>query len=101
MTDKWQQEHDSLNWPSPYQVPLGSLQSDLLMTANSDFGKDIADVYRGIKEDFSKKESVGDQNKQIDRSVREQVNSDIDSLIEKHENRKPFPIINIDKDNEI
>ncbi len=68
------------------------------MTAKSDFGKDIADVYRDIKDDFSKKESVKGKNEQIDRSIREQINSDFDTLIEKHESRKPFPIINIDKD---
>jgi hypothetical protein len=64
------------------------------MTAKSDFGRDVADVYRDIKEDFAKKEHVrrnGAENTPIDRSVREAVNADIDGLIEKHEARKPFP----------
>ena len=47
----------------------------------SDFGKKVADVYRQVKHDFNGKLSM-------DREVKEQVNSDLDHLIEKHENSK-------------
>jgi hypothetical protein len=69
----------------------------VIMAAASDYGKEVADIFRGIKQDFEKKpiadrsEGKTPQAGTVDPSVREQVISDIDHLIEKHEDRKPFP----------
>ena len=49
----------------------------------SDFGKKVADEFRGIKKDFSFKSEHPDNA--IDGAVKEQVNADLDRLIEKHE----------------
>ena len=50
------------------------------------FDRAVADAFRDIKEGF--------QGKDIDRSVKEEVNKDIDRIIDHHENRKPWPITN-------
>lgn len=61
----------------------------------SDFGKEVGQVYRGIKKTVEEMPVVGGPPgastgagataQPIDRSVREQVISDIDRLIERHE----------------
>lgn len=59
----------------------------------SDFGKDVGKVFRGIKETFERHpvkdvsqpsaNSTGPEP--VDRSVKEQILSDLDKLIERHE----------------
>ena len=46
----------------------------------SDFSKKVSDLYRQVKHDVN--------GKAMDREIKEQVNSDLDGLIEKHENPK-------------
>jgi hypothetical protein len=58
----------------------------------SDFGKAVADELRGLKEGIAGRPSSDPAEKgYIDRSVRETINHDLDTLIEKHDKQKPFP----------
>jgi hypothetical protein len=49
----------------------------------SDFGKKMAETYRGIKDTFEKAQSA----QSSDKSIREEVAADLDRLIEKNEKR--------------
>jgi hypothetical protein len=64
------------------------------MAAKSDFGRAVANEFRVLKETVNSKpvntSETGAPNG-MDRSVKEQVISDIDRVIEYHEQRKPFP----------
>lgn len=59
----------------------------------SDFGKDVGKVFRGIKDTFEKHpvkdgsapSATSQGPEPVDRSVKEQVLSDLDKLIERHE----------------
>ncbi len=57
------------------------------------FGKEMADIYKDIKEGISKR-SIRDTSKtehpvdHMDSNVKEQVISDLDGLIKKNEERK-------------
>jgi hypothetical protein len=53
-----------------------------------DFGKEVGQVFRGIREGVEKapvRDNNAKQAGSMDRSVKEQVLSDIDGLIKKHE----------------
>jgi hypothetical protein len=60
-----------------------------VVVEKSDFGKAVADVYRGLKEEIESRPVINkdeDNGKPyIDRSVKEQVISDIDRHIEENE----------------
>lgn len=55
------------------------------------FRDEVVEVIKGVKEDFAKKEFVKD-DKPIDPQVREQINTDLDGLIKKHEIGKAWPL---------
>lgn len=57
----------------------------------SDFGKDVADTVRGVKKDFTDSLSTGSEvnaggnRKDLDKSVAEQVSSELDKIIDKYD----------------
>lgn len=57
----------------------------------SDFGKDVADTFRSIKKEFTdslappNEVNMGGTRKNLDKSIAEQVNSDLDKIIDKHD----------------
>ncbi len=56
----------------------------------SDFGKTVADTLKEIKKEFEGKADIHHgtpQQKPVDKSVREEINSEFDKLIEKNEKR--------------
>lgn len=68
-----------------------------MTAAKSDFGRAVADEFRGIREAVEARpvkppEGEAQPVGGIDRSVKEQVISDIDRAIEHHESRVPFPV---------
>lgn len=60
----------------------------------SDFNREVTDVHRELRKSVEEKAvntSETDAPNGMDRSVKEQVISDLDGLIEKREKQKPFP----------
>lgn len=57
----------------------------------SDFGKDVAETVRGIKKDFTDSLSTGSEvnaggsRKNLDKSIVEQVSSELDKIIDNYD----------------
>jgi hypothetical protein len=80
-------------WADPYLC--GAITRDKegvsVMAEKSDFEEVVADVFRVYKKDFEGRPIIGDTGTYdnsgkppVDRSVREQVVSDFDRMIDKH-----------------